>query len=290
MSWPKNAAVNIEADSINTALLAPDAAPGSAAFDAFVREVVREMTVKAGQKCTAIRRIFVPAARADATTDALAARLAAILVGDPRREDVRMGPVVTRTQQAAAFDGIKRLAGEAAIVMRRRAGAGYRRDRGGKSAFVAATLLRTKNGDDARAVHEVEVFGPAATVVPYRDEQDASALIARGGGSLVASLYGEDPAFLARMVTAIAPGHGLRAGGRCRPSPPPIPATASSCRNAITAVRAAPATARSSAGCTGCGSIISGSPCKARAICCEICRRRPPACMRRFNLSRSKVL
>src|SRR5215471_3332462 len=108
--------VNIEADSINAALLAPDSAPGSVAFDAFVREVVREMTVKAGQKCTAIRRIFVPAGEADAITDALAEKLKGTKVGDPRHADTRMGPVVTRGQQAAAFDGIRRLGSEAAIV------------------------------------------------------------------------------------------------------------------------------------------------------------------------------
>src|SRR6266852_7416259 len=108
--------VNIEADSINAALLAPGAAPGGAAFDAFVREVVREMTVKAGQKCTAIRRIFVPAEQADVVTQALAAKLNATKVGDPRNEDVRMGPLVTRAQQSAAFDGIRQLAKEAMIV------------------------------------------------------------------------------------------------------------------------------------------------------------------------------
>src|SRR3989442_7834792 len=104
--------VDVEADSINAALLAPDAAPGTPAFDAFVKEVVREMTVKAGQKCTAIRRVFVPAERADAAGEALAARLAKIVVGDPRREDVRMGPVVTRVKQVSALQGIGQLATE----------------------------------------------------------------------------------------------------------------------------------------------------------------------------------
>src|SRR5262249_13589587 len=108
--------VNIEADSVNAALLAPDAAPGTPAFDAFVKEVVREMAVKAGQKCTAIRRACVPQARADAVTEAVAARLAKTVVGDPRRDDVRMGPVVTRAQQAAALQGIRRIAQEAAFV------------------------------------------------------------------------------------------------------------------------------------------------------------------------------
>jgi 3,4-dehydroadipyl-CoA semialdehyde dehydrogenase len=200
--------VNIEADSINAAVLAPDAASGSASFDAFVREVVREMTVKAGQKCTAIRRIFVPAERADAVAEALKAKLGAIKVGDPRREDVRMGPLVTRSQQHAAFDGLQRLAGEITFVC----GGTEAPSVGGvdpaNSAFVAPTLMQVRDAGSAQAVHEVEVFGPAATIIPYRDEQDASMLVARGGGSLVASLYGEDQDFLTRMVDEIGSSHG----------------------------------------------------------------------------------
>jgi 3,4-dehydroadipyl-CoA semialdehyde dehydrogenase len=198
----KSVPVNIEADSINAALLAPDAAPAGAAFDAFVREIVREMTVKAGQKCTAIRRIFVPAQTTDAVADALAQKLKATKLGDPRQADTRMGPLVTRAQQAAA------LASEATLVC---GGAepptldGIDRNR---SAFVAPTLLKLDDAGEAKAVHEVEVFGPAATIVRYRDEQDAASLIARGGGSLVASVYGEDKDFLVRMVREIAPSHG----------------------------------------------------------------------------------
>lgn len=204
----KNVPVNIEADSINAALLAPGSSPGSVAFDAFVREVVREMTVKAGQKCTAIRRIFVPAEKTDAIAEALAEKLKATKVGDPRQADTRMGPLVTRAQQAAAFDGIRRLAAEAAIVCGGPEPPALDGIDKSKSAFVAPTLLKLKDAALARAVHAVEVFGPAATVVPYRDEQDAAILIARGGGSLVASIYGEDRDFLARMVSEIAPSHG----------------------------------------------------------------------------------
>jgi 3,4-dehydroadipyl-CoA semialdehyde dehydrogenase len=200
--------VNIEADSINAALLSPDAAAGGAAFDAFVREVVREMTVKAGQKCTAIRRVLVPAAQASAIVEALAAKLKATRVGDPRREDTRMGPLVTRGQQAAALEGIRRLMGEAAVVCGGAEPPALEGIDAGRAAFVAPTLLKLDDAGTARAVHEVEVFGPAATVVPYRDEAEAAALIARGGGSLVASVYGEDLGFLARMVGAIGPGHG----------------------------------------------------------------------------------
>jgi len=200
--------VNIEADSINAAVLAPGSAVGSTACDAFLREVVREMTVKAGQKCTAIRRIFVPADQAGAIADALAAKLKSMKVGDPRQEDTRMGPLVTRSQQGAAFDGIRRLASEASILC---GGPEPPRLSGidsEKSAFVAPTLLSVNDAAGAKAVHEVEVFGPAATIVPYRNEEEACALIARGGGSLVASVYADDKDFLLRMVSAIGPAHG----------------------------------------------------------------------------------
>ena len=201
--------VNIEADSINAALLAPDAAGGGAAFDAFIREVVREMTVKAGQKCTAIRRIFVPAGqgrryrrgavrqaqehqgrrsaqRGHAHGPAGDARAAAGRVR--RHPQARAARPISSsaTTQPPALDGID----------------------ADKAAFVAPTLLRVKDAKDADAVHEVEVFGPAATIVPYKDEKDACAQVARGGGSLVASVYGEDKDFLARMVAGIGASHG----------------------------------------------------------------------------------
>ena len=145
---------------------------------------------------------------AAAVTEALAAKLNGIKVGDPRREETRMGPLVTRGQQAAAFDGIRRLAAEATVVCGGAAAPTIEGIDPSKSAFVAPTLLRVKDVDAAQAVHEVEVFGPAATVVPYRDAQDASELVARGGGSLVASIYGEDHEFLARIISEIGPGHG----------------------------------------------------------------------------------
>jgi 3,4-dehydroadipyl-CoA semialdehyde dehydrogenase len=204
----RGAMVNVEADSVNAALLAPDAAPGTPAFDAFVKEVMREMTVKAGQKCTAIRRAFVPADRVDAAIEALAARLAKVVVGDPRREDVRMGPVVTRAQQAAALDGIGRLAREASFVCGGPEAPKLDGIDPAISSFVAPTLMRVKSATDLHAVHDTEVFGPAATVIPYKDEHEAFALVARGGGSLVASVYGDDRAFLARAVAELGATHG----------------------------------------------------------------------------------
>jgi 3,4-dehydroadipyl-CoA semialdehyde dehydrogenase len=199
--------VNVEADSVNAALLAPGCTPATPAFDAFVKEVAREMTVKAGQKCTAIRRIFVPAERAGAVTEALTARLGKTTVGDPRSDTTRMGPLVSRAQQKAALDGIQRLAREAKFVTGSPDAPKLDGIEGGKSAFVAPTLLRAESGE-GKTIHETEVFGPAATVIPYKSEADAFTLIARGGGSLVASVYGEDRDFLARAVIELGASHG----------------------------------------------------------------------------------
>lgn len=200
--------VNVEADSLNAALLAHDAGTDSPAFAAFVKEVVREITVKAGQKCTAIRRAFVPAERVEAATEALAARLAKTVVGDPRRDDVRMGPVVTRAQQAAALSGIADLARQARVICGGSSAPTLDGIDPAKSAFVAPTLLRVEDAAAAPGVHDIEVFGPVATVIPYKDEGEAFALAVRGGGSLVASVYSDDRAFLARAVAELGATHG----------------------------------------------------------------------------------
>lgn len=203
----RGARVNLEADSVNAALLAPGVQAATPAFDAFVKEVAREMTQKAGQKCTAIRRVFVPAERAGAVIEALSARLAKTAVGDPRNEATRMGPVVTRAQQKSALERIGQLARAATVVT---GGTDAPKLDGidpAKSAFVAPTLLKAENGG-GQVLHNIEVFGPAATVIPYRSETDAFALAARGGGSLVASVFGEDRDFLARAVIALGGSHG----------------------------------------------------------------------------------
>jgi 3,4-dehydroadipyl-CoA semialdehyde dehydrogenase len=200
--------VNVEADSVNAALLAPGVAAATPAFDSFIKEIAREMTVKAGQKCTAIRRVLVPSARAAAVTEALSARLAKVTVGDPRSDNVRMGPLVTRAQQAAALDGIRKLASEATFVCGGPSAPKLDGIDGATSAFVAPTLLKVETGEAARAVHDTEVFGPAATIIPYKNEQEAFALVARGGGSLVASVFGDDVEFLARAVSELGSSHG----------------------------------------------------------------------------------
>jgi 3,4-dehydroadipyl-CoA semialdehyde dehydrogenase len=203
-----NVAVNIEADSINSAVLGPDAAPGTPSFDAFVREVVREATVKAGQKCTAIRRAFAPAQHATAAADALAAKLSSISVGDPRDEKIHMGPVVTRSQQRDVLDGVSKLAGEARIAAGSKDAPRIDGIDPEKSAFVAPALLEVSDPATANAVHEIEVFGPVTSAIAYRDADHAFAMVRRGGGSLVASVFSEDPAFLVRAARELSASHG----------------------------------------------------------------------------------
>ncbi len=200
--------VNIEADSLNAALLGPDAAPGSASFDFFVREVVREMTTKTGQKCTAIRRVLVPAENADAVTDAIGAALGTVVVGNPANPSVNMGPVVNMAQRKSVEDGIRKLSEHAQMAYGAESCTPVDADTQA-GAFVPPTLLKLNNSaDGSDIVHELEVFGPVATVVPYRDQQDAFALAKRGGGSLAASVFSSDTVFLAEAATALGTRHG----------------------------------------------------------------------------------
>jgi oxepin-CoA hydrolase/3-oxo-5,6-dehydrosuberyl-CoA semialdehyde dehydrogenase len=197
-----------ETDSLNSSILGPDAVAGTPEFDLFVREVVREMTAKAGQKCTAIRKAIVPAAASDAVIDALRAALGKVVVGDPRLEQVRMGPVASLAQRREVRDQVARLEREAQIVHGGSGAfelAGADRDKG---AFLAPTLLYCRDTASATAIHEVEAFGPVCTVVPYRDADDAVALARRGGGSLVSSVFTADDAAAARFVIGLAPFHG----------------------------------------------------------------------------------
>ncbi|HEU0199546.1 MAG TPA: 3,4-dehydroadipyl-CoA semialdehyde dehydrogenase, partial [Burkholderiaceae bacterium] len=189
--------VNIEADSLNSALLLPDSGADSEAFSLLVKEVAREMTVKSGQKCTAIRRVFVPDALYDAAADAISARLAKVTVGNPRNDTVRMGALVSRAQLNAVREGVAVLAQQADTLHDGATHALIDADPA-VACCVGPTLLGTREADSADRIHDTEVFGPVATLLPYRDEAHAIALVQRGHGSLVASLYGSDPARLAR--------------------------------------------------------------------------------------------
>ena len=198
--------VNIEADSLNAAILGPDAAPGTPAFDFFVKEVVKEMSVKAGQKCTAIRRVLVPGERLGDAVEALSARLGALKVGNPASEGVGMGPVINMSQRQSIEDGIKALAAETTVAYRPQQFTAIDAD-AQRGAFVPPTLLLDKSGK-AKAVNEIEVFGPVATVLPYGKAEDGFDLARRGGGSLVASVFSADAGFLADAATGLGDSHG----------------------------------------------------------------------------------
>jgi 3,4-dehydroadipyl-CoA semialdehyde dehydrogenase len=199
--------VNIEADSLNSALLLPDAAPNSEAFNLLVREVVREMTVKAGQKCTAIRRVLVPQPIYEAAAQALDAKLVGITVGNPRNDKVRMGSLVSRAQFDAVNEGLAALKRQADVL---HTGSSHELIDADPAvaACVGPTLLGTRDADAADAVHRIEVFGPVSTLMPYRDLDHALQLIRRGEGSLVTSLYGTDLATLATTAVSLADSHG----------------------------------------------------------------------------------
>ncbi|MBT0963818.1 3,4-dehydroadipyl-CoA semialdehyde dehydrogenase [Denitromonas iodatirespirans] len=200
--------VNIEADSVNAAVLGPDAVSASAEFELAVKEVVREMTIKAGQKCTAIRRVFVPEAQTAALEAALVERLGRITVGDPRQEGVRMGPLVNRAQQAAALAGIERLKAECVVVFGGDPDFAPEGVDPARAAFVQPTVLRCEHPARARVVHEVEVFGPVVTIVPYADEAALGRMLRLGQGSLVASVYSSDGVFVHALVDEVGDLHG----------------------------------------------------------------------------------
>jgi oxepin-CoA hydrolase / 3-oxo-5,6-dehydrosuberyl-CoA semialdehyde dehydrogenase len=197
-----------ETDSLNSCVLGPDATPGTAEFDLFVREVAREMTVKAGQKCTAIRKAIVPAASAASVLEALQAALGKIVLGNPRLEQVRMGPLASLAQRREVLGQLARLQREAEIVCgngRQLELADADADRG---AFIAPTLLYCRESASAAAVHEVEAFGPVCTVVAYEGLDSAISLARRGAGSLVGSVFTADEEQAARLVLGLAPFHG----------------------------------------------------------------------------------
>jgi oxepin-CoA hydrolase / 3-oxo-5,6-dehydrosuberyl-CoA semialdehyde dehydrogenase len=197
-----------ETDSINSCLLGPDVGAGAPEFDLFVREVVREMTAKAGQKCTAIRKAIVPAERAGEVVAALQAALAKIVVGDPRLESVRMGPLASLAQKREVLEQVRKLKADADLVAgdpERFDPTGADRERG---AFVPPMLLLCSNPVSARAVHSVEAFGPVCTVIPYRSVEEAIELARRGEGSLAGSVFTADDTVAARLVLGLAPYHG----------------------------------------------------------------------------------
>ncbi len=199
--------MNIEADSLNAALLAPGA--GDAAFDAFIRNVHRDMTQKTGQKCTAIRRVIVPEADLDRVRDRLGAELARSAVGNPALDDVRVGPVATAAQKRDVLAGIALLREQTRVAWGDPDKLAPLGVPAGKGYFVPVLLLEAKDALAATHVHDHEVFGPVATLLPYDGSAEHAARVVRAGqGGLVASIYGDDRDFLAKSIEALAPWHG----------------------------------------------------------------------------------
>jgi oxepin-CoA hydrolase/3-oxo-5,6-dehydrosuberyl-CoA semialdehyde dehydrogenase len=219
--------LNIEADSLNAAVLGPDIDLSSEAGQLFLVDVVRDMTQKTGQKCTAIRRVLVPEARFAEVCDLMKERLGSLVVGDPSREDVRMGPVATAAQRDDVKKGIERLAAATDSV---HGGTGEVTPVGiaaGKGFFVGPVVRSTKDPMGCAPLNEHEVFGPVTTVAPYNgDAAFAAAFIARGEGCLVSSAYSDDRDWVANFVTAAAPWAGrLYLGSSKMASQSPGPGT-----------------------------------------------------------------
>ena len=191
-----------EQDSLNASILGPDATPDTPEFELFISEAYREITTKAGQKCTAIRRIIAPEALVEPVIEALSARLAEVKIGDPAARDTTMGALVSQSQRADVQARIKLISQEARRV--------YGEDKPPlpKGAFMTPQLFHCADPDMAKAVHEVEAFGPVSTIMPYRDLPHAAALVNRGGGSLVASVITHDPGVASRLAMGIAAHHG----------------------------------------------------------------------------------
>ena len=194
-----------EQDSLNASLLGPDAAPGTPEFDLFVKEVATEMTVKAGQKCTAIRRAMAPAQYLDAVEQALGERLARTKVGDPRAEDTRMGALVSLSQRDDVVARIRELEAAGARIVAGDPGA-QPPIAGG--AFLPPVLLRSDDPWNNAAVHDCEAFGPVSTIMTYRDLDDAIALANRGKGSLALSLFTHSADNARDFIRGAAAFHG----------------------------------------------------------------------------------
>ena len=196
-----------EADSLNCSVLGPDAVPGTPEFDLYIDQLVAEMTSKAGQKCTAIRRAFVPTGQLDVVTEAVTERLARVVVGAPGAEGVTMGALVSTAQRDDVRARVERLRAEARLVYGDPAKVEARDADPQAGAFLSPLLLRA---DDAAvaAPHEVEAFGPVSTLLPYASTEDLVAGVARGRGSLVGSVVSHDPAFVRDVVLGAAALHG----------------------------------------------------------------------------------
>ncbi|MCL4117513.1 UNVERIFIED_CONTAM: hypothetical protein GTU68_041471 [Idotea baltica] len=198
----------MEADSLNASILGEDAVPGTPEFDLFIKEVRKEMTVKCGQKCTAIRRIIIPESQVEAVQIALGKALDKVTIGDPRLKEVRMGSLVSHQQVEAVRDSVQDLAKEAQIVYGsldkiETIGADAK-----KGAFISPILLRADHPFENTAIHEREAFGPVSTIMPYKNLDEAILLAQMGKGSLVSSIATNDDKIAKEYVINAASHHG----------------------------------------------------------------------------------
>lgn len=193
----------MEADSLNCCVLGEDVTPDQPEFALFIREVVREMTTKAGQKCTAIRRIIVPQALVNAVSDALVARLQKVVVGDPAQEGVKMGALVNAEQRADVQEKVNILLAAGCEIR-----LGGQADLSAAGAFFPPTLLYCPQPDEAPAVHATEAFGPVATLMPAQNQRHALQLACAGGGSLAGTLVTADPQIARQFIADAARTHG----------------------------------------------------------------------------------
>ncbi len=192
-----------EQDSLNSSILGPDVGPGTEEFELFVKEVAREMTAKAGQKCTAIRRIIAPEALVQPVIEAVSARLAKVVIGDPRNEATRMGALVSESQRRDVLEKVALIGAEAERVF-----GSDDLPMGGKGGFMVPMLFHCADPDAAKRVHDTEAFGPVSTVMGYRDLDHAVTLANRGGGSLVTSLITRDGDVARQVVLGAGAWHG----------------------------------------------------------------------------------
>ncbi|MQA08387.1 MAG: phenylacetic acid degradation bifunctional protein PaaZ [Pseudonocardiaceae bacterium] len=198
---------NAEADSLNVSVLGPDAKPGTAEFDLFVKQLVAEMTVKAGQKCTAIRRALVPAELIDDVARAAGERLAKVTVGNPSSDGVRMGALASLEQREEVRRSLKALTDAARVVFGDPDRVEVVDADAERGAFISPVLLRTDDPERSEP-HEVEAFGPVSTLLPYTSTEQAISLAARGLGSLAGSVVTGDAAFAREVVLGVSPWHG----------------------------------------------------------------------------------
>lgn len=197
-----------EQDSLNCSVLGADAQPGTPEFDLFIKEVQREMTTKAGQKCTAIRRIIAPEPHVQAVIEALSARLAKTVIGDPRLETTRMGALVSNDQKLDVLEKAAIICQEAERVFGNPDDFAVDGADAQKGAFLPPMLFHCANPDAAQRVHDTEAFGPVSTIMGYRDTDHAIELANRGQGSLVASVITHDLDVARKFARGAGAYHG----------------------------------------------------------------------------------